>query len=255
MGGMVPLGDASRRPARVPVVTAGIIVVNVVVFALELVGGDAFVTNWSAIPAQIVSGHHWITIITAMFLHGSWSHIIGNMIFLWAFGPEIEDAMGPWRYSVFYLCGRDRGYACSSRSQSSFNRSQPGRQWGNCRGNGRVSGDLSSRSDSHNSRHLCVCEDQIHPGRTVDWLLVPHATFQCRFGGTGAVGRRGLPGTHRRLPLWGGNGASLRRATANRMATKHGLVSMASRAGPLRIVSTSKRVQPLLSLPGCFLSY
>src|ERR1700675_5034087 len=105
MGGMVPLGDASRRPARVPVVTAGIIVVNVVVFVLELMRGDAFVTQWAAVPAQIVSGHHWITILTAMFMHGSWSHIIGNMIFLWAFAPEIEDAMGRGRYLVFYLVG------------------------------------------------------------------------------------------------------------------------------------------------------
>ena len=105
MGGMVPLGDASRRPARVPIVTAGIIVVNVVVFVLELMRGDAFVTQWAAVPAQIVSGHHWITILTAMFMHGSWSHIIGNMIFLWAFAPEIEDAMGRGRYLVFYLVG------------------------------------------------------------------------------------------------------------------------------------------------------
>src|SRR6202795_5037852 len=105
MGGMVPLGDASRRPARVPVVTAGIIVVNVVVFVMELMRGDAFVMQWSAIPAQIVSGHHWITILTAMFMHGSWSHIIGNMIFLWAFAPEIEDAMGSVRYLIFYLAG------------------------------------------------------------------------------------------------------------------------------------------------------
>jgi membrane associated rhomboid family serine protease len=105
MGGMVPLGDASRRPARVPVVTAGIIVVNVVVFVLELMRGDAFVTQWAAVPAQIVSGHHWITILTAMFMHGSWSHIIGNMIFLWAFAPEIEDVMGRGRYLVFYLVG------------------------------------------------------------------------------------------------------------------------------------------------------
>jgi len=105
MGGMVPLGDASRRPARVPVVTAGIIVVNVVVFVLELMRGDAFVTQWAAVPAQIVSGHHWMKILTAMFMHGSWSHIIGNMIFLWAFAPEIEDAMGRGRYVVFYLVG------------------------------------------------------------------------------------------------------------------------------------------------------
>jgi len=63
-------------------------------FVLELMNGEKFVTQWSAIPAQITSGHHWITILTAMFMHGSWSHIIGNMIFLWAFAPEIEDTMG-----------------------------------------------------------------------------------------------------------------------------------------------------------------
>ncbi len=105
MGGMIPLGDASRRPAHIPVVTGFIIAVNVCVFLLELMRGDAFVMQWSVVPAQIVSGHHWITIVTAMFLHGSWSHIIGNMIFLWAFAPEIEDAMGPVRYVVFYLVG------------------------------------------------------------------------------------------------------------------------------------------------------
>jgi membrane associated rhomboid family serine protease len=105
MGGMVPLGDASRRPARVPVVTALIILVNVFAFVLELMHGETFVMQWSAVPAQIVSGHHWITILTAMFMHGSWSHIIGNMIFLWAFAPEIEDAMGRGRYLLFYLVG------------------------------------------------------------------------------------------------------------------------------------------------------
>ena len=105
MGGLIPLSDVSRRPTRVPVVTALIIVVNVFVFLLELTRGDAFVMQWSAIPAQIISGHHWITVFTAMFMHGSWSHIIGNMIFLWAFAPEIEDAMGRGRYLVFYLMG------------------------------------------------------------------------------------------------------------------------------------------------------
>jgi membrane associated rhomboid family serine protease len=105
MGGVVPLGDASRRPARVPLVTALIIFVNAVVFVCELMRGETFVMQWSAVPAQIVSGHHWITILTAMFMHGNWSHIIGNMIFLWAFAPEIEDAMGRGRYLVFYLVG------------------------------------------------------------------------------------------------------------------------------------------------------
>jgi membrane associated rhomboid family serine protease len=103
--GLIPLGDASRRPVRMPIVTVSIIVVNAFVFAFELMGGEAFVTRWSMIPAQIASGHHWITILTGMFMHGSWSHIIGNMMFLWAFGPEIEDAMGRWRYLGFYLAG------------------------------------------------------------------------------------------------------------------------------------------------------
>ena len=105
MGGMIPLGDASRRPVRIPVVTILIVLVNAFVFVRELIGGDAFVNQWSAIPAQIISGHGWITILTAMFMHASWSHIIGNMVFFWAFGPEIEDAMGPLRYLVFYLAG------------------------------------------------------------------------------------------------------------------------------------------------------
>ena len=105
MGGLIPLHDASRRPVRAPVCTGAIILVNVCVFLLELTRGDAFVMQWSAIPEQIVSGHRWITILSAMFMHGSWSHIIGNMVFLWAFGPEIEDAMGRGRYLLFYLLG------------------------------------------------------------------------------------------------------------------------------------------------------
>jgi len=105
VGGLIPLTDASRRPVHLPVLTVCIIVTNFIVFALELSGGDAFVLKWSVIPADIIAGHHWITLLTAMFLHGSWSHILGNMVFLWAFGPEIEDAMNPLRYLVFYLVG------------------------------------------------------------------------------------------------------------------------------------------------------
>jgi membrane associated rhomboid family serine protease len=103
MGGMIPLGDASRRPEHFPAVTTAIIIVNAVVFGLELTGGEAFVKQWSEVPATIVAGHHWITLLTAMFMHAGWLHIIGNMVFLWAFGPEIEDAMGPVRYLAFYL--------------------------------------------------------------------------------------------------------------------------------------------------------
>ncbi len=83
--------------------TTAIIVANAVVFMMELIGGDAFVLKWSITPANVVAGHHWITIFTAMFMHAGWMHIIGNMVFLWAFGPEVEDSMGPLKYLVFYL--------------------------------------------------------------------------------------------------------------------------------------------------------
>lgn len=105
MGGLVPLGDASRRPRQWPLVTVLLIAVNAYVFLKELMYGDQFVYAWSVVPTRIVAGHSWITILTAMFMHGSWMHIIGNMIFLWAFGPEMEDAMGRIRFASFYLLG------------------------------------------------------------------------------------------------------------------------------------------------------
>src|SRR5262245_346044 len=102
---VIPLRDVSRRPSRFPTVTASIIGVNALVFVLELVGGQAFVSRWSLVPADIVAGHGLITILTSMFMHASWSHIIGNMVFLWAFGPAIEDLMDRPRYLAFYLLG------------------------------------------------------------------------------------------------------------------------------------------------------
>ncbi|HWX26645.1 MAG TPA: rhomboid family intramembrane serine protease [Steroidobacteraceae bacterium] len=105
MAAVIPLSDASRRPTRFPLVTACIIAVNVFFFLLELSLGDAFVTRWAAIPTEIASGHRPVTIVTAMFMHGGWMHIISNMIFLWAFGPELEDLMTRGRYLSFYLLG------------------------------------------------------------------------------------------------------------------------------------------------------
>ncbi|MGA3032853.1 MAG: rhomboid family intramembrane serine protease [Terracidiphilus sp.] len=105
MGTVIPLGDVSRRTRKFALVTLLIILANAYVFLRELLEGDAFVARWAVIPADILHGHHWITLITAMFMHAGWLHIIGNMVFLWAFGPEIEDAMGRWHYLAFYLLG------------------------------------------------------------------------------------------------------------------------------------------------------
>lgn len=105
MGGMIPLGDASRRRRGFAFITALILVINVLVFFRELTHGDRFINHWSTVPIHIVYGHRWITLITSMFMHAGWMHIIGNMIYLWAFGREIEDAMGPLRFTLFYLTG------------------------------------------------------------------------------------------------------------------------------------------------------
>jgi membrane associated rhomboid family serine protease len=105
VGGLIPLGDASRPQTRFAVVTVLIILLNVFAFFQELTYGDRFVLAWSAIPIRIIHGRHLITLLTSMFMHAGWMHIIGNMIYLWAFGREIENAMGSLRFLIFYLVG------------------------------------------------------------------------------------------------------------------------------------------------------
>src|SRR5262245_13806460 len=101
---MIPLRDVI--PSRTtPVVTIGIIVVNVLVFLYQLSLGrdvDAFTIYWGLVPAAF----SWVTVFTSMFLHGGLLHVGGNMLYLWIFGDHVEDRMGHGRVLVFYLlCG------------------------------------------------------------------------------------------------------------------------------------------------------
>lgn len=115
---MIPLQD--NIPTRTtPFVTVGIIVLCVLVFLWQLSLGQAMelaVYRYGAIPAvlfgvkslpadvAVIPG--WATLITSMFLHGGWLHLIGNMLYLWIFGNNVEDAMGHGRFVVFFiLCG------------------------------------------------------------------------------------------------------------------------------------------------------
>jgi membrane associated rhomboid family serine protease len=102
---LIPLSDVDRRPVRFPIVTAVIIAVNCFVFVIELLKGPSFILKWAFVPRAVASGHDYINIFTAMFLHAGFLHIAGNMVYLWAFGPEIEDVMGRVRYIFFYLTG------------------------------------------------------------------------------------------------------------------------------------------------------
>ncbi|HTF99200.1 MAG TPA: rhomboid family intramembrane serine protease [Nitrospirota bacterium] len=103
---MFPLKDIDRRPSRFPLVTTLIIALNTLVFLLELLKGIDFVARWSYMPAEIAAGRGLIMLLTALFMHDGWLHIIGNMVFFWAFGPPVEDMMGRGKYLFFYLtCG------------------------------------------------------------------------------------------------------------------------------------------------------
>jgi rhomboid family protein len=102
---MIPLRDVTRSPVRFPMVTASIIAANVIVFLFELGSDEASIMRWAVVPAELSRGQLWITVLTSMFMHGGFMHIIGNMVFLWAFAPAVEDTMGRGRFLVFYLLG------------------------------------------------------------------------------------------------------------------------------------------------------
>jgi membrane associated rhomboid family serine protease len=115
---MIPLRDANPT-RRTPVVTIGLIVACFVGWAYELgllaSGGspelDAFLTTWGVVPADLsaawaageVLSIESATLVTSQFLHGGWLHILGNLLFLWIFGNNIEDRFGHVPFLAFYL--------------------------------------------------------------------------------------------------------------------------------------------------------
>src|SRR6188474_3363299 len=102
---MIPLRDVI--PSRTtPYITVTIIILNAAAWFFELVLPrdvlPVFLQGYGVVPASF----HASTLVTSMFLHGSWSHVIGNMWYLWIFGDNIEDRVGHGRFIVFYLlCG------------------------------------------------------------------------------------------------------------------------------------------------------
>lgn len=102
---MLPLYD-EHRPTKTSIVTIGLIFLNTLIFLLVFKNLNVVILQFGLIPEKILSGKEVWTLITAMFLHGGWVHLIGNMWFLWVFGNNLEAAMGKIRYLFFYLiCG------------------------------------------------------------------------------------------------------------------------------------------------------
>ena len=116
---MIPLRDANPT-RRLPIVTIALIAACFVAFAYELSrlatsadSLDALISRWGVVPAHLVAAwhkgdvfsHQAATLFTSQFLHGGWLHILGNMLYLWIFGNNVEDRLGRVRFLLFYLIG------------------------------------------------------------------------------------------------------------------------------------------------------
>lgn len=134
---LIPIGDDNARRLRTPIITPLIAGACLGVWLLQLSRGDAFTMAWAATPEEITSGRDLIgtqlvragdqlvpiphepgpwpiqlTLLSSMFMHGSWGHLIGNLLYLMIFADQIEDRLGRFRYLLFYiLCGIAAGVA------------------------------------------------------------------------------------------------------------------------------------------------
>lgn len=105
---MFPIGDDNSTLRTVPLVTYGLLILNILFFFVELLGGDVFILQWAFIPARFQANPlgDFITLFTSMFMHAGWMHLLGNMLYLWIFGDNVEDFLGHGKFLSFYLlCG------------------------------------------------------------------------------------------------------------------------------------------------------
>jgi membrane associated rhomboid family serine protease len=104
-----PIDDQEVSGAGPGYVTWGLVILNVLVFiftlSLSRAGQEAFIQQFGVVPARILQGENLLSLITSLFLHGGFLHIIGNMLFLWVFGDNVEAILGHFGYLVFYLIG------------------------------------------------------------------------------------------------------------------------------------------------------
>ena len=122
---LLPIGRSEEGARTTAIVVYSLIIVNLLVFLMELACGDNFISGYSVMPWEITHGEDlmrpvyvrgvgvipqapgptpiYLTLITAMFMHSGWVHIGGNMLYLWIFGGEIETAFSRLKFLAFYL--------------------------------------------------------------------------------------------------------------------------------------------------------
>ena len=119
---MIPIGDDDSARRLTPTVTYVLIAINVVFFLIELSSGEAFINRWAFVPSRFLANPagDFITLFTSMFMHAGWLHLIGNMLYLWIFGDNVEDRLGHSTFTVFYfLCGLAATFAQMAVSMNS----------------------------------------------------------------------------------------------------------------------------------------
>jgi membrane associated rhomboid family serine protease len=104
-----PIGDDQVYKGYKPYFAYGFIGLNILIFlfqaTLDTEAFSSFVYEWGCIPANIEAGQHYQTLLTSTFLHGSWMHLIGNMLYMWIFADNIEASVGSTKFIIFYLLG------------------------------------------------------------------------------------------------------------------------------------------------------
>ena len=119
---MIPISDDDTGRRLTPIVTYALIAANVLFFLLELNSGEAFIERWAFVPSRFFANPagEFATIFTSMFMHAGWVHLLGNMLYLWIFGDNVEDRLGHALFFVFYiLCGLGATFAQAAISLGS----------------------------------------------------------------------------------------------------------------------------------------
>lgn len=100
-----PIGDTQVNGGHYPYVSYLLIYVNFIVFGAQMLTEGNLICQGAVIPQNIINGRDLYTLVTSLFLHGGYLHIIGNMLFLWVFADNIESRIGSLRFLFFYIAG------------------------------------------------------------------------------------------------------------------------------------------------------
>jgi len=102
---MIPIGDDNVIGGAKPYFSYGLIIVNIIIFLIQVSTPGSLVCEFATIPSDIAIGKGYYTILTSMFLHGGWMHLAGNMLFIWIFADNVESTIGNLQFIIFYLLG------------------------------------------------------------------------------------------------------------------------------------------------------